>query len=155
MKISTQKSIKWLSVAILLIATLNFVFICCVTINQVWIQKTVIWSPGKLGWQYFIIAARLLGAAALYAFCAIFLLRTNRALKSGEIFPKSNIGLIRWSALAAALMTFAQSNYDDVLQGATCSVLDGNTLFIPLAILLFAGLYKMAYLTAKDSNLAI
>jgi hypothetical protein len=34
-------------------------------------------------------------------------------------------------------------------------VLDGNTLFIPLVVLLFAGLYKMAYLAAKDSRLAI
>ena len=32
---------------------------------------------------------------------------------------------------------------------------DSNTIFIPLVVLLFAGLYKMAYLTAKDSNLAI
>ena len=51
---------------------------------------------------------------------------TQRSLKSlsiatliiGDLFPKSNISLIRWSALVA-------------------------------------GLYKMAYLAAKDSKLAI
>ena len=155
MKNSTQKSIRWLSIAILVIATVNVVFIYGVTISQLWIQKAVVWNQDKLAWQIFIIAGRLVGAALLYVFCWIFLVRTNRSLKNGEIFPKSNVALIRWTALVAVLVTFARSNYDDVLQGAHSSVLDGNTFFIPLVVLLFAGLYKMAYLTAKDSSLAI
>ena len=155
MKNSTQKSIRWLSIAILTIATIYVAFIYCTMINQLWIQQSVVWNPDKRAWQYFILAGRFISVALLYVFCWIFLVRTNRSLKNGVIFPKSNIALIRWSALAAALATFAHANYEDVLQGATCSVLDGNTFFIPLAILLFAGLYKMAYLTAKDSSLAI
>ncbi|MBR5176634.1 MAG: hypothetical protein IKW89_12000 [Bacteroidales bacterium] len=155
MKNSTQRNIKWLSIAILVIATVNVVFIYGVTISQLWIQKAVVWNQDKLAWQIFIIAGRLVGAALLYVFCWIFLVRTNRSLKNGEIFPRSNVALIRWTALVSILVTFVRSNYDDVLQGAHSSVLDGNTFFIPLVILLFAGLYKMAYLTAKDSSLAI
>lgn len=155
MKNSTQRNIKWLSIAILVIATLNIVFIYSVTINRLWIEKAVVWNQDKLAWQTFIIAGRFIGATLLYVFCVIFLVRTNRSLKNGVVFPKSNIALIRWTALVAALLTFVRSNYDDVLQGGTDSVLDGNTLFVPLVILLFAGLYKMAYLTAKDSSLAI
>ena len=155
MKNSTQGNIKWLSIAILVIATVNVVFIYGVTISQLWIQKAVVWNQDKLAWQIFIIAGRLVGAALLYVFCWIFLVRTNRSLKNGEIFPRSNVALIRWTALVSILVTFVRSNYDDVLQGAHSSVLDGNTFFIPLVILLFAGLYKMAYLTAKDSSLAI
>ncbi len=155
MKNSTQKNIKWLSIVILLIATLNIVFIYSVTINQVWIRKAVVWNQDKLAWQYFIIAGRFIGSTLLYVFCVIFLVRTNRSLKNGVIFPKSNIALIRWTALVTVLMTFVRSNYDDVLVGGNNSVLDGNTLFVPLVVLLFAGLYKMAYLTAKDSRLAI
>ena len=155
MKNSTQRNIKWLSIAILVIATLNIVFIYSVTINRLWIEKAVVWNQDKLAWQTFIIAGRFIGATLLYVFCVIFLVRTNRSLKNGVVFPKSNIALIRWTALVAALLTFVRSNYDDVLQGGTNSVLDGNTLFVPLVILLFAGLYKMAYLTAKDSSLAI
>ena len=155
MKNSTQKSIKWLSIAILFIATGYFAFIYCVTINQVWVQKAVVWNQDKLAWQYFIIAGRLIASALLYIICWIFLVRTNRSMNSGEIFPKSNISLIRWTALVTALATFVHSNYDDVLQGGTKSVLDSNTILVPLVVLLFAGLYKMAYLTAKDSSLAI
>ena len=152
---TTQKNIKWLSVAILFIATLYYVFLICSTINQLWIQKAVVWNPDKLAWQYFIIAGRFVGSTLLYVFCVIFLLRTNRSLKNGEFFPKSNIALIRWTALVSVLATFVHANYDDAVGGATCSVLDGNTFFVPLVILLFAGLYKMAHLAAKDSSLAI
>ncbi len=155
MKNSTQKSIKWLSIAILVFATVYIAFIYCVTIDKLWIQKTIVWNQDKLAWQYFIIAGRFIASTLLYVFCLVFLLRTNRSLKNGEIFPKSNIALIRWTALVSALATFVHSNYDDVLQGGTNSILDGNSIFFPLIILFFAGLYKMAYLAAKDSNLAI
>ena len=155
MKNTTQRNIKWLSSAILLIATVNIVFLYGTTISQLWIQKAVVWNQDKLAWQIFIIAGRFIGAALLYVFCWIFLVRTNRSLQNRVIFPKSNIALIRWTALVAALVLFVHSNYDDVIQGAHSSVLDGNVLFFPLIVLLFAGLYKMAYLTAKDSNLAI
>ena len=155
MKNSTQRNILWLSIAILFIATVYFVFLYFSTINQLWIQKSVVWNQDKLVWQIFIIAGRFIASALLYAFCWIFLVRTNRALKNGEIFPKSNIALIRWTALVTVLATFVHSNYDDAVQGAHCSVLDSNTFLVPLAVLLFAGLYKIAYLAAKDSSLAI
>ncbi|MBR5924103.1 MAG: hypothetical protein IKZ60_01465 [Bacteroidales bacterium] len=155
MKNSTQNNIKWLSIVILIIATVNIAFIYAATISKIWIQDAIVWNQDKLAWQYFIIAGRFVGFGLLYIFCCIFLIRTNKAIKNGIIFPKSNIALIRWTALVSVLTTFVQSNYDDVIQGATCSVLNSNTIFIPLAILLFAGLYKMAYLAAEDSSLAI
>ena len=158
MKNKTQNSIKWLSIAILFFATVTVAFIYAQTINTLWLSpenQRVVWNPDKLGWQVFIIAGRLVGVTLLYIFCWIFLVRTNRSLKNGVIFPKSNIALIRWTALVTVLVTFVRSNYDDVIHGAHSSILDGNTIFVPLAVLLFAGLYKMAYLTAKDSSLAI
>ena len=64
-------------------------------------------------------AARFVGITLLFAMYCVFLYRTNKGLKDGEIFPNS------------------------------------NTILIPFIVLLFAGLYKMAYLAAKDSKLAI
>ena len=85
----------------------------------------------------------------------IFLYRINQGLKDGDIFPKSNIPVIRWTALVAALLAFVHSNYQAVVKGESELMLDSNTILIPLIVLLFAGLYKMAYLAAKDSQLAI
>lgn len=100
MKNSTQKNIKGLSIAILIITTLYLVFIYGTTVNQLWVRKSVVWNPDHLAWQYFVIAGWLIGATLLYVFCWIFLVRTNRALQTGEIFPKSNMPSFvgrRWS----------------------------------------------------------
>ena len=69
MKNPTQRSIKWLSVAILFFATLSVVFIYFQMINQLWLNpepQRVVWNPDKLAWQIFIIAGRFIGVTILY-----------------------------------------------------------------------------------------
>jgi uncharacterized membrane protein len=158
MKNSTQKSIKNLSIAILIIGGLTLVYTYLQMFSQIWMDNNIhhiTWNPDVRGWQIFILAGRFVGITLLYILCFIFLHRTNQGLKDGEIFPKSNIPVIRWTALVAALLAFVHSNYDAVVKGESELMLDSNTILIPLIVLLFAGLYKMAYLAAKDSNLAI
>ena len=158
MKNSTQKSIKKLSIATLIIGGLTIVYLYWEMIAQLWVSSYIYpltWNPDIKGWQIFILVARFVGLTALFILCCIFLHRTNKGLKDGEIFPKSNISLIRWTALVAALLAFVRSNYPAVVKGESQLMLESNTILIPLIVLLFAGLYKMAYLAAKDSNLAI
>ena len=52
-------------------------------------------------------------------------------------------------------LLFVNSNYSAVVKGESELMLDSSIILVPLIVLLFAGLYKMAYLAAKDSNLAI
>ena len=155
---STQKSIKRLSIAILVIGGLTLVYYYVQMISQLWLNNFITpmtWNPDIKGWQIFILAGRFVGVTLLFILCCIFLYRINRGMKDGEIFPKSNISLIRWTALVAALLAFVHSNYDAVVKGESALMLDSNTILIPLIVLLFAGFYKMAYLAAKDSKLAI
>jgi hypothetical protein len=155
---STQKSIKRLSLAILVIGGLTLVYTYIQMISQLWLNNFIIpitWNPDIKGWQIFILTARFIGITLLFLLCCIFLYRINRGLKDGEIFPESNIPVIRWTALVAALLAFVHSNYDAVVKGESELMLDSNTILIPLIVLLFAGLYKMAHLAAKDSQLAI
>ena len=158
MKNPTQKSIKRLSFATLILGGLAIAYIYWEMIAQLWMDTyiyPITWNPDIKGWQIFILAARLISATLLFILCCIFLYRINQGLRNGEIFPKSNIGLIRWSALVVALLAFVNSNYDAVVKGDSMLMIDSNLFLMPLIVLLFAGLYKMAYLTAKDSNLAI
>ena len=154
----TQKNIRNLSIAILVIGGLTLIYTYVQMISQLWLNNFIIpmtWNPDIKCWQIFILSARFIGITLLFILCCIFLYRTNKGLKEGEIFPKSNISLIRWTALVAALLAFVHSNYDAVVKGESELMLDSNTILIPLIVLLFAGLYKMAYLAAKDSKLAI
>lgn len=155
---STQKSIRRLSVATIIIGGITLAYLYWEMIAQLWVDSYIYpltWNPDIKGWQIFILAARFVGLTSLFIMCCIFLHRTNRGLKDGEIFPKSNISLIRWTALVAALLAFVNSNYGAVVKGESELMLESNTILVPLIVLLFAGLYKMAYLAAKDSKLAI
>ena len=158
MKNSTQKSIRNLSIAILIIGGLTLAYTYVQMYSQLWLNNFITpmtWNPDIKGWQIFILAARFVGITLLFVLCCIFLYRINQGLKTGEICPKSNIPIIRWAALVAALLAFVHCNYDAVVKGESELMLDSNTILIPLIVLLFAGLYKMAYLAAKDSKLAI
>jgi hypothetical protein len=155
---STQRSIRNLSIAILAIGGITLIYTYVQMISQLWLNNFITpmtWNPEIKGWQIFILAARFVGITLLFALCCIFLYRTNKGLGEGDLFPKSNLPIIRWTALAAALLAFVHSNYDAVVKGESELTLDSNTILIPLVVLLFAGLYKMAYLAAKDSKLAI
>ena len=155
---STQKSIRNLSIAILVIGGLTLVYTYIQMISQLWLNNFIVpmtWNPEIKGWQIFILAARFVGITLLFALCCIFLYRINKGLGEGEVFPKSNIPIIRWTALVAALLAFVHSNYDAVVKGESALMLDSNVILVPLIVLLFAGLYRMAYLAAKDSKLAI
>ena len=153
----TKRSIKRLSITILILGGLSVAFTYVQMFSQIGGNhiNSINWNPDIRGWQIAIIAGRFIGIALLYAMCFIFLFRINRGLENGEIFPKSNISLIRWTALVTVLLTFVQSNFDAVVKGESALMLDSNTFLVPLIVLLFAGIYKMAYLAAKDSNLAI
>lgn len=158
MKNPTQKSIQRLSIATLIIGGLTLVYTYWEMVAQLWMDSYIYpltWNPDIKGWQIFILAARFVGLTSLFILCCIFLYRTNKGLKDGEIFPKSNLPLIRWAALVGGLLAFVHSNYSAVVKGESVLTLDSNTFLVPLIVLLFAGLYKMAYLAAKDSNLAI
>lgn len=158
MKNPTQKSIKRLSIATLMIGGLTLAYTYWEMIAQLWVDSYIYplaWNPDIKGWQIFILAARFVGITSLFILCCIFLHRTNKGLQDGEIFPKSNIPVIRWTALVAGLLAFVHANYAAVVKGESALMLDSNTILVPLIVLLFAGLYKMAYLAAKDSNLAI
>ena len=155
---STQKSIRNLYIAILVIGGLSLIYTYVQMVSQLWLNTFIIpmvWNPDVKGWQIFILASRFIGITLLFVLCCIFLYRINKGLKEGEVFPKSNICLIRWTALVAALLAFVHCNYDAVVKGESELMLDSNVILIPLIVLLFAGLYKMAYLAAKDSKLAI
>ncbi len=155
---STRKSIQRLSIAILIIGGMTLIYTYVQMVSILWLDNFItpmVWNPDMKGWQIFILVARFIGITLLFILCCIFLYRTNKGLKDGEIFPKSNIRLIRWTALVAALLAFVHSNYEAAVKGESELLLDSNTILIPLIVLLFAGLYRMAYLAAKDSNLTI
>ena len=87
---STQKNIRNLSIAILVIGGLTLIYTYVQMISQLWLNNFIIpmtWNPDIKCWQIFILSARFIGITLLFILCCIFLYRTNKGLKEGEIFP--------------------------------------------------------------------
>ena len=158
MKNSTQKSIRTLTLATLILGGLLLVFSYWQMFASIWSDTyitPIVWIEGQKGWQIAVIIGRLLTLTLIYVFCWIFLRRINRGMETGELFPKSNIALLRWSAVLMVFFSFFWSNIGNALHGESTLQIDSNIIVLPLLALIFAQLYKVAYLAAKDSNLAI
>ena len=131
---STQKSIKRLSIAILIIGGITLIYTYVQMISQLWLNNFIIpitWNPDIKGWQIFILAARFVGITLIVALCCVFLYRINKGLKDGEIFPKSNISIVRWSALVAAgvyarFQHYSYSSHRPSLRGTLQNGLSGS-----------------------------
>ncbi len=89
---STQKSIKRLSIAILIIGGITLIYTYVQMISQLWLNNFIIpitWNPDIKGWQIFILAARFVGITLLFALCCVFLYRINMGLWSPRSLPLS------------------------------------------------------------------
>ncbi|MBO4768402.1 MAG: hypothetical protein J5495_02590, partial [Bacteroidales bacterium] len=76
----TQKSIKRLSVAILIISGLALFYTYVKMISQLFLNNFITpmtWNPEIRGWQIFILAAYYVSVTLLFVLCCIFLYRTN------------------------------------------------------------------------------
>ena len=72
---TTKKSIKRLSIAILIIGGITLFYTYVQMISQLWLNNFIIpitWNPDIKGWQIFILAARFVGIALL--FCPVLCL---------------------------------------------------------------------------------
>ena len=68
MKNPTQKSIKRLSIATLMIGGLTLAYTYWEMIAQLWVDSYIYplaWNPDIKGWQIFILAARFVGITSL------------------------------------------------------------------------------------------
>ncbi len=158
MKKSTKQSIRTLSIITVVLGAILVALTWWNMGVSIWGHRSygnVVWMEELKGWQITVIGGRLLTITLLFVLCCIFLSRILKGLDSGDIFPRSNIALLRWGALLMFFYGFFWNNIGSVLKGESQLEIDSNTILMPLIALVFAQLYKMAYLAAKDSSLAI
>lgn len=158
MRIKNQKSIKAVSMAVLVIGAIYLAFVYYRTISMLWFNETpdrIVWNQGQMGWQIAVLAGYLLGWTAVFALGLLVECNIFKGLKSGDLFPKRNIPLIMIASIVVGVSIFFGANVPDVMKGVECSVLDSNCIFVPLVVIVFGLLYKQASLAIEDSNLAI
>lgn len=126
-----------------------------VNVGQLFFSETdVEWSSDILGLQILILSGFHAAAIAMFALLIAVICNTLKGLRIGDLFPKSNIGLIYFIAAAATIYRLCGDNIQ-ICKGIREFHFEGRILFIPVTIIIFGMLYKAAYLASTDSNLSI
>lgn len=91
---------------------------------------------------------------AFAVFCVV-VVRIIRALRRGEMFPRSNVRRIFVIAGLLAAGIFFSSNVGNVMHGRNLVTIDTGSFFWPILCIIFALLYRQAAMAAEDSRLTI
>ena len=156
------KALKAVAFAAALLCAAHIVWLCA----QTWFISGMGGTEGEINWseevfpfQLTVLLGRLLFCAAYYATIIIFIVRTIKGLKSGIIFPQSNVPLLFITAGCYFIGTLMSDNFDNILltqtPDATYFAIDSNTILIPLIYIIFALLYKIAANVSEENNLTI
>ena len=103
MKNPTQKSIKRLSIATLMIGGLTLAYTYWEMIAQLWVDSYIYplaWNPDIKGWQIFILAARFVGITSLFILCCIFLYHCSESFTVVHDIHQQAVGEFPFGNLA-------------------------------------------------------
>lgn len=162
METRNYKALKGVAFTAALLCAVHIVWLCA----QTWFISGMGSSEGEINWsediypfQLTVLLARLLFCTAYYATIIIFIVRTIKGLKSGIIFPQSNVPLLFTTAGCYFIGTLMSDNYDNILltqtPNATYFAIESNTILITFIYIIFALLYKIAANVSEENNLTI
>lgn len=109
--------------------------------------------------QITIFIGRLLFKNAFYALIVVFLVKQYKAVKSGVLFPRANIGIIYTIAVCYLIGNFCHANFDTLvipeIEGTANLVISTDTLIYAMLLLVFASIYKIAVKVSEENTLTI
>lgn len=164
MQTNTTRSLKWLKGLTVAVSIYSCIYIILLTIRAMyyvgWVNigpEPVKWIEGHEGLQCTILSIWWLSGVAFNLLMLIFAINSTRQLKSGTLFPVSNVGILFGCAAAHLLYKIATQNMP-VLFDARRSItfdLGYDELLITTFICIFAIVYKIAGMIAEENSLTI
>lgn len=155
MKKNSTKSLKWLTGVIICFGLIALVMTVTQTFGFFFGKpQKAVWIEGVEVIQGAIAILRLLGAIALFASIVAFMINSIKALNDGVLFPRINIKLLFWSAGAAFVFLFCNTNVPMIL-GEEIFQLDFDEILVPAIICTFAIVYRKAVQVSEENSLTI
>lgn len=115
--------------------------------------KPVDWSQNT-AMKVVALACYVLGTLAMIALCVKAVLNTLKGLRENTVFPKSNVKLMFWIALADFIYQLGFNNLT-VLWNEILFQLPYTVFVTPFFLLFFAFMYKVAADAVEENNLTI
>lgn len=162
METKNYTTLKGVAFTVALLCAAHIVWLCV----QTWfisgmggVEGEINWSEDVYPFQLAVLLGRLLFSAAYYATIIVFIAKTTKGLKSGIIFPQSNVPLLFTTAGCYFIGTLMSDNFDNILltqtPNATYFAIESNTILITFIYIIFALLYKIAANVSEENNLTI
>lgn len=156
MKQNSITSITIVSVIVIVFCAVSAIFV--IAQGAVYLMNPegagVVWSESQKILQWFLLIGRPSAGAAFFAFITAFLVKTIKGLKSGVLFPASNVPLLYVSAIVLFINNFCYSN-GGVLTGADALLIDTDDIVMSLIFIVFAMIYKIAVKVSQENSLTI
>ena len=102
-----------------------------------------------------ILACYLLGTIAMIALCVKAILNTFKGLHENTVFPKSNVKLMYWIALADFVYLLSFWNLSVLWDDSMAFQLQSTNFVTPFFLLFFAFMYKVAADAVEENNLTV
>ena len=111
-----------------------------------WSESTVL--------KMIMLTLYIVGAISMIGLCIKAVLNTLKGLRENTVFPKSNVKLMFWIALADFVYLLGFSNLS-VLWNDILFQLPHTVFVTPFFLLFFAFMYKVAADAVEENNLTI
>jgi hypothetical protein len=112
-----------------------------------WSQNTVM--------KVVVLVCYVLGTVAMIALCVKAVLNTLKGLRENTVFPKSNVKLMFWIALADFIYLLGFTNLHVLWDENLIFQLQHTNVVTPFFLLFFAFMYKVAADAVEENNLTI
>lgn len=125
------------------------VILCCSTSAH-----SIDWSVNTT-MRIIILVSYFLGNSAMVVLCIKVILNTFKGLRENTVFPKSNIKLMFWMALADFVYLLGFGNLSILWDENTMFQLQSTNFVSPFFLLFFAFMYKVAADAVEENNLTV
>ena len=119
-----------------------------------WMSQEIDWSQNTLLKVSFLVVD-VFCLAATIGLCVKAALNFLKGTREGVVFPKSNVKLFFWLALAYFSHRVCWSNHSIYFYGELRFAFGHTFIVIPFCILFFAFMYKIAADAVEENNLTV
>ncbi len=116
--------------------------------------KPVDWSDNALA-KALILACYLLGTVVMIILCVKVVFNILKGIRENTVFPKNNVKLLFWLALADFVYMLGFSNLLTLWQDDLIFKLQHTNFVTPFFLLFFAFMYKVAADAVEENNLTV
>lgn len=116
--------------------------------------KSVDWSQHAVT-KAIVLACFVLGTVAMIGLCVKAVFNTLKGLRENTVFPKSNVKLMFWIALADFIYLMGFNNLHVLWNENLIFQFQHTNLVTPFFLLFFAFMYKVAADAVEENNLTI